>query len=667
MSYPEYTKVSSFMSKAQKLLETPKRMEDVFKMSIIDNGHQRMAEFYNQNGRFTHYTYAKFNNIVYRYASVIHHLLADKKTGNLVILKVANSHTWVELFWSILMAGYKVLLINAKTKKEGTQNLINQSKAVAIITDDSHRYNVSKYLPIEITTQRIKEHFAPCWENEVIFCSSGTTGDVKLMVFNGENICYQVAACLGMYDTTKDIMYPRSMGKNKILCMIPFHHIFGFVAVFLWYTFFGKTLVFNQSNTPNEILNLCQKRGVTHIYSVPLFWDSLAQSVDRKKDMAPEDKQALLNKFIQYNLGRISKEEAGIAASNIAKNKIQKEILGTKVRYCISGGGYLSTKTLETINGLGYPLYNGYGMTELGVISVELSPNVKERLLASIGKPLHNVSYKIVPMGEDENQGELLVRSPITHIREIIGGVERKTQFDKEGYYNTGDIASCDNEGRYYIKGRIKDVIINADGENVFPDELEIFYKKLQHVNNVCVCGIKSSNGQNEDICLVLEVSNSVSTDELIELKKQILEVGKNLPKGTKINRIYLAKNKLPLAGNMKVRRFEVKQAIHKESPDYISIDAKKEQKKFDGLDKETVDRIIIPMREIFSEVLILPQFKIDDNANWINDLGGDSMNYVELIKKIENKYNVVIPESKYGELVSINDFVEEVAHLERK
>ena len=69
-------------------------------------------------------------------------------------------------------------------------------------------------------------------------------------------------------------------------------------------------------------------------------------------------------------------------------------------------------------------------------------------------------------------------------------------------------------------------------------------------------------------------------------------------------------------------------------------------------------------MRELFSKVLILPTFKIDDDAHWINDLGGDSMSYVELIREAQDKFEITFPEELLGQMATVNDFVYEVAIL---
>ena len=83
--------------------------------------------------------------------------------------------------------------------------------------------------------------------------------------------------------------------------------------------------------------------------------------------------------------------------------------------------------------------------------------------------------------------------------------------------------------------------------------------------------------------------------------------------------------------------------------------------------DKEETLKTILPeVRQLFSKVLVLPTFKIDDEDHWINDLGGDSMNYVEVVQEIDRVFDIEIPEEKYGQLTCVNDFVEEIARLKK-
>ncbi|HOZ02214.1 MAG TPA: AMP-binding protein [Bacilli bacterium] len=656
--YPEYKKVDEFIRSASLVMNKNKTMQDVFTLICQRNANKVAVEYYDIKGKLKHYKYSKMKVNVFSFASTINNILKADGLHYPVGLKIANNQHWGEMFWAILMAGYKPLLIDARLPKEGTSNILTQSHAIAIVTDDVYSYDVTKISFDDIVDIKVTNTISPVWENEVIFCSSGTTGDVKLMIYNGEAICHQICCSLDLPKETKDIMYPEKYGKLKILAMIPFHHIFGFVAVFLWYTFYGKTMVFPRAITPSEIQKVCQKNGVTHVYSVPLFWDSLALNTQRKVELLEPERKELFQKFMQYNLGKVSKKEAGKAGWDITRCVIQKMLLGPKLRFCISGGGFLSNETITTINALGYPLSNGYGMTEIGVTSVELSSDVNERLKCSIGKPFHGVEYKI---GDNH---ELLVKSPTLHIREIIGGKEQKTILDKDGFFQTGDIAESDQDGRYYLKGRIKDIIINANGENIFPDELEESFKSISFVGHLVVLGVKIANSHEEKVTLVLELENGVTDEQLEMVKAQVKERAQHLPHNVKISDVFLAKNKLPLANGIKVKRFLVKKSLENGSKDYVSINVKKETKKFDGFDEKTINSILVPMREIFAKVLVLSAFKIEDDANWIDDLGGDSMNYVELIKEVQERFDITFPEEKLGVMATVNDFVYEVAVL---
>ena len=648
--------ISAFLGEAAQLLNTSRQFSDIYRQIIVNNKKNVYAEYFNLNNKIKHYKYAKMDQNVKRFASYLRSKIKDSANSR-IILKIANSPAWGEIFWAILMSGFVPVLIDAKTPRDNVENLAKQAKAVALISDDNHEYSFNKIRVDNILQSSNDGKVNNKWANEVIFSSSGTTGDAKLMVFNGENFVHQICCSLDMGKESVDIMYPKKYGKVKILAMIPFHHIFGFVAVFLWYTFYGKTLVFPKSNTPSDILLICQKVGITHVYSVPLFWDSLALSVTRKFALQSEDKQKLLEKMIAYNLKELGFKDAGLAASPIVSDKVKKMLLGNKVKYCISGGGYLSAETLRTINGLGYPLYNGYGMTEIGVTSVELSQDVKQRLLGQIGHPLHDVEYKI-----NEN-GELLVKSPTIHIREIIGGVEKDTVLDN-GYFHTGDIVSEGNNG-YLIKGRMKDVIINANGENIFPDELEMYFRGLPLITNLSVLGtVSKDKALHEDITLVLELDDKATEEGIKELEASIKAI--KLPHDAKIDNIYLAKNKLPIANNMKVKRFVIKKEIENGSSQFVLINAKKVSPKTRKLSEDAIKNILPVVRQLFSKVLVLPTFKIDDEDHWINDLGGDSMNYVELVQEIDHEFGIEIEEEKYGVLTCVNDFVEEIARLKK-
>ena len=664
--YSDYNKVKRYFASAADLLKTSRTMQDIFLMSIENHKNDTAISYIDDKNRIVRYNYEQYRTKTFILASKLDTVLTGIAKKETVALKMKNSPTWIHMFWAILSCGYRVLLIDARLPKENTELLIKQANVKTIIYEKLHEYSVPRFTSTEIKEKNPNYKFAETWANEVIFCSSGTTGEAKMMVFNGNNLCHQIYAAYGMAETTKDIMYP---GTINIMALVPFHHIFGFVAVFLWYTFFGKNILFIKTLSPSEVLTTAQKLSATHIYCVPLFWDSLAQNIVRKVALEGPKKAALLDRMIAYNTHKISAFEAGLAATSIALATVQKNVFGSKVRYCISGGGYISEKTMNIINGIGYPLYNGYGMTEVGVTSVELSPKVENRLKGSIGRPLEGITYKIEPTDEKVsgvNLGELLIKSNITHVREIIGGVEKAPELE-DGYLRSGDIVFRDGSGNYYVKGRIKDIIINANGENIYPDEIESYFKSIPHVTNTCVVGIRKGKSTDETITLILEIDNEISTEEFASLKGKVQDINVGLTNEKRVQDVYIIKDKLPISNNLKVRRFQVKELLKSKPETFLDINEKKAVKSFEGFETSVVEPIVKSVREIFSKVLLLPSFKVGDNEHWVNELGGDSMSYVQLVGEIEECFGIKIAEEKYGLLVNVNDFAEMVLNYRGK
>lgn len=661
MNVFENKQVRKFYESAASLLQTSKTMQEIFLAATTNHAKETAITYINEKGKVVSYKYKNYRSLCFETASKLSQKLHELPKNSVVGLKLKNCPDWPRLFWGILMNGYVPFLIDAKLPKENTANLLRESGAKAIITSEIFSYDVLTVNVSNLDEVKVNFKFPVTWANEVIFCSSGTTGNVKLMIFTGSNLCHQIAASLDMPNFTNDIMYP---GEINIAAIIPFHHIFGFVAVFLWYTFYGKNIVFVKDMSPTEVFTTCQRCGVTHVYSVPLFWDSIAQSLVRKADLEGPKKAELLSKMIAFNTHRISSTEAGMAASGIALSTVHSQLLGKKIRYCISGGGYISAETMNVINGVGYPLYNGYGMTEAGVVSVELSPRVEYRLKGSIGKPLHGVEFKLRNTTKlHPNVGELMIKSNITHQREIINGIEQTPELI-DGFMPTGDIASVDETGFYYIKGRIKDIIINENGENIYPDEIEDYFREVRGVVKTCVVGVKKGKSEHETITAIFEIANDVDEEALKVMKQEIDKINASLSNEKRIQDFLIAKEKLPLTASMKVKRFQVKELLKIKAKSFVSFNEKKEIKSFEGYAKEDVEPIIKKVRHLFAKTLYLPIIKVGDDDHWINDLGGDSMSYIELISALDNEFGIKIPEESYAKLTSVNDFTEQVLIL---
>ena len=582
------------------------------------------------------YSYAQLSRFTKSFANKLFVLLKENAKNSIVGLKLRNTPAWCFIFWGLLMAGYRPLLIDNKLAKENTETLLKNSNAVAIITDDKQEYSVKTLTKDNINDISEDLHFNERWVDEVVFCSSGTTGDIKMVVFNGLNMLHQINCARNIPHENLDICYPPDIGPCRVIALLPLHHIFAFAVIFLWFSFYNATIVFTDFIDPMGIANEIRSLHVTHVFHVPLFYEVIAKNF--MNSVEEKDKAKVL-KLIDYNNQKITRKDAGLFI-RLVEHKVKDKLFGNQIKFMICGGGFISESVSEIMNGLYFPLYNGYGMTEVGVTSVELSTNPRDRIKRSIGHPFFGVSYKI------GNKNELFVKSNITHIKEIVNGVEKLTKFDKEGYFATGDIVDVDKDNRYYLKGRLKDVIILSNGENVYPDEIESYFKKVKGVHNVAAFGSKNK--------IVLVVETRINQDTI---HSEIDTINKTLPIHKQVNDIVYTSYPLPLSSSMKVKRFVVQEMY--ENGEY-NRKKKKKVNILKGYDKHQVEETTKKLQKVYKKVLFLNE-NVDPDGHWINDLHSDSLTYITLVSEIEKEFNTKFPVEKYGQLTTLNEFAKDL------
>jgi long-subunit acyl-CoA synthetase (AMP-forming) len=148
---------------------------------------------------------------------------------------------------------------------------------------------------------------------------------------------------------------------------------------------------------------------VTHIYAVPLLWNNVAKAFLRKARLQGEQTyEKLINASdisikLQRRLGRAGRK----LVSKLFFKELQQKLVGDSIQFMISGGGHIQPETLKIINSIGYPLVSGFGMTETGIDSVELSGSIDRKLDASVGKPFAPMEYRIVYENPGDRTGEL--------------------------------------------------------------------------------------------------------------------------------------------------------------------------------------------------------------------------------------------------------------------
>lgn len=597
----------------------------------------------------------KINKTTYKEAKeasiLMAHYFHDQITldkGSYVGLMMENRKEWVFSFWGLLMAGYKPVLFNTRLGVVLNTEVVNLLEVKTIVTDtnvgiSSHELNIEG-VNLE------KYHDKPfdfMWENEIAITSSATSLNIKVCFYRGENISRQILNTHGIIAQNTIIMKHYN-NELKQLAFLPFYHVFGLIATYFWFTFFSRTFIFLKDYSTDTILNTIKRHKVTHIFAVPLLWHGVYKEIMKQVNHMGEKTKKKFNRAIKFSLFvQNIFPKLGLRLAKRMFKDVHKKLFGDSVFFLITGGSYINPEALRVINGIGYPLFNGYGMSEIGITSVDLSKRVKRRINGSIGQPFDSVEYRV----EDDI---LYVRG--TSLANFTVSNQGREEIKPDEWFNTQDIAHKENN-QYYLNGRKDDVVISINGEKNNPDiiEKELFF---ENVNRFSVIGLKENN--NYYLSLIVELSEGVHN---IVLKKIIDEIEANLTKLKKqkyhIERVYVTYDPIAPASAVKVGRTILKKLIDHGKVELIPLH---EIKSRESLSTESIENnIILEIVELISEILQKDQQEISLDSHFILDLGGTSLEYLTLLMKLNEIYHIDFDYINIGNLDTprkFSDFV---------
>ena len=231
-----------------------------------------MAE--TSNGyKITKVTYGECKNQILRNAPNLKLALSELEKGDLVGIYMENSLDWIKVFWSTLYCGFVPLLLNSRLSDTTLENIFAEHSVKAVISDGK-QFSIKTVLSSTVTGQLADEVIDPDWADEIIFMSSGTTERIKLCVYTGENFFYQICDSVSIVKNCPQIA-SHYQGELKQLVLLPLYHVFGFIAVYLWFGFFSRTFVFLKDLNPQTVLNTIKKHKVTHLFAVPMVWETV--------------------------------------------------------------------------------------------------------------------------------------------------------------------------------------------------------------------------------------------------------------------------------------------------------------------------------------------------------------------------------------------------------
>ena len=602
------------------LKEAPQTFESIYKIIKNRFTSETFGEWL-EDGQIRQMSYYELYDRVDEFSSAAIKYGAGGNTKFAGIF-LENSADWVALFWGLLQAGFKPILLNTRHNIGITNEIIADMDPVFVVSEDprvDRSITVADLLEcgkgVKFTSSMSD------WADEIVLITSGSTSKPKIISHSGKTICLQVEMSEEIVRSNQSIQYNAKLDIHN-LAFLPFYHIFGLIATLMWFMFFGRGFVFLPKYDAQSIQYVCKRIGVTHFFAIPLVWNKTVASLER--EVAKQGKTDKFNKAIKFSnkIQNIFPLLGPVFVRKVLFKKVRRQLLGERATFLISGGGFISPRTLEVLNGLGYSIYAGYGLTECGVISVELSRKAQFRCGTSTGKIFSNVAYKI------SDSGELLI--PKDHSMNGIYVDGKFTSFEPD-YYPTNDLVNIDSTGRLHIVGRLDDVIIGSNGENISPEQIESVINK----------------GSFTAAAMIYAQVNGASSKEMVLVLSDDGTMGA-FEKASSLKSVFVSIDAL----TMSERPVKVLNLIGTMPENFKGIDRKALASALENgslfatectrpTDEEVTrtrtaeyTELIGKVCDVFAEILNVERSSITETSNFIS-LGGDSMQYVELLSRV--------------------------------
>jgi long-chain acyl-CoA synthetase len=294
----------------------------------------------------------------------------------------------------------------------------------------------------------------------LILYTSGTTGHSKGVILTHKNIVSDALATIEMVHFSTN---------DRMLSILPlFHTIESTLGLVLPFIVGGSIVYLDKPPTAAALLPALAKVKPTVILAVPLIIEKIYRN-----RVLPEFKKKFLVRSI-YNIPTIRKK-----LNKIAGKKLMQTFGGHLRMFCI-GGAALSYDVERFLKESGFPYCVGYGLTETSPLVTGSDPaGIRFR---SAGKVMSGIEIKIANPDPKNGEGEVLIKGPNVMKGYYRDPEKTKEVFDENGWFKSGDLGIIDKDGYLFIKGRLKNVIICANGKNIYPEEIESIINEFPFV-----------------------------------------------------------------------------------------------------------------------------------------------------------------------------------------
>ncbi|MEP6917443.1 MAG: AMP-binding protein, partial [Acidobacteriota bacterium] len=443
---------------------------------------------------------------------------------------------------------------------------------------------------------------------EIIF-TSGATAEPKGVVITHRNILANIVPI--EHEMAKYKKWAKPFLPIRFLNLLPLSHMFGQAMATFVPPMLPGVVVFTRSYAPEDIVRQIRSRRVSVLVCVPKILEVLKDHVLRVAPEAADAPAAMHWTMRWWTYRRIHR------------------LFGFKFWAMVVGAAPLDPELEAFWGRLGFLVIQGYGLTETAPIVTLNHPLRSAR--GAVGKPIAGVEVRIA------DDGEILVRGENVSRGYFNAPEETRAAFT-DGWFHTGDIGAFDEKGQLHIRGRKKEMIVTADGLNVFPEDVERVLNEIPGVTESAVVGATLPGSVAERVQAVLVAAPGTDLDAIVR------EANLRLQDHQKIRAAALwPAAELPRTeGTRKLKRRELKQwladsGVPVEGSAGAPVHAKSARSVSSVLQRFAPGRTIVP-------------------ATTIGELGLSSLERVELMMALEEALQITVDESKFAAASTVGE-----------
>src|SRR5438094_3238826 len=383
-------------------------------------------------------------------------------------------------------------------------------------------------------------------DTAIIVYTSGTTGNPKGVELTFDNLNHEIRGAIELLEITPN---------HRILSVLPFSHVLPLIANALGPLCAGAAVVFLDSISPQRIIDAFHHHHITLFVCVPQFFYVL-----HKRVFSQVDSQPFYMRVLFGAMKAIAKRINKPAVRRKLFSKIHNAI-GPDLWLLASGGSRFEARIAQDLHDLGYTVLQAYGLTETSAAAT-ITP-VGDNHIGTVGIPLRGVTVRI-DSPNHEGIGEVWVWGPVL-MKGNYRALDQTAEAIKDDWFHTGDLGCIDADGCVSITGRSKDVIVLANGENVYPEELEIHYSRSPFIKEICIIGTSEDAGSPG-----AETLHAITVPDMDEFRRrgqtaitemirfEIENLSKQVPSYYRLHSLSVRNEPLPRTVTRKLKRFEI-------------------------------------------------------------------------------------------------------------